>query len=163
MDIYLGLGSNLGDRESQLRAALTSLNNNGVRVVRSASVYLTEPRDYADQPWFLNTVVQADTELEPQDLLQRCLRIEREAGRNRTTPNGPRTLDIDIVFYADRVIDLPGLTIPHPRYAGRRFVLEPLAEIAPNLIDPKRGVRVRDLLEQSSDDAVISVYGRPLL
>src|SRR4051794_28824579 len=122
MLIFLSLGSNLGDRQGQLRAAALQLSRRNVELIRSASVYLTEPRDYAEQPWFLNTVIQATTALSPEELLQQCFSVELEAGRTRTTPKGPRTIDIDIIFFNSMVIESSELTIPHPRYANRRFV-----------------------------------------
>src|SRR5262245_47176774 len=129
MVTYLGLGSNVGDRESQIRHAVTALRRAGVHIRRTASLYLTEPRDFLDQPWFVNTVAEADTALEPQELLQTCLTVEREAGRVRSMLKGPRPIDIDILLYESKVIDTPQLIVPHPRYSERRFVLIPLAEL----------------------------------
>ena len=126
MGIYLGLGSNVGDRESQLRFAVSALQGKDIVLWKSASLYWTQPRELEDQPWFLNTVVEVRTLLEPERLIQECLEVERMAGRLRDVPKGPRSLDIDILVYKDRVLDLPGLTIPHPRYRERRFVLVPL-------------------------------------
>ena len=163
MVIYLGLGSNLGDRENHLHAAVAGLRRmDQIQVVRSASIYLTEPKDYVDQPWFLNTVIQADTDLPPEALLERCLAIEREGGRARTVSKGPRTIDVDIIFYGLRVTENAGLTIPHPRYAERRFVLAPLVEIAPDFVDPRRGVRVRELFDSCADSSTVEIYGPPL-
>src|SRR5882672_9184631 len=104
MSIVLGLGSNMGDREEHLREALVSLHQRQITVRRSASLYLTEPRDYTDQPWFINTVVDADTNLDPLKLLECCLAVEHEAGRIRNELRGPRPIDIDILFYGDRQI-----------------------------------------------------------
>src|SRR6187549_2411702 len=128
MKIVLGLGSNMGDREAHLRAALLSLNQRQVTVLRSASLYLTEPRDFTNQPWFINTVAEVDTQLEPSGLLECCLAIEHEAGRVRNGFRGPRPIDVDILFFRDRQIRLSNLIVPHPRYAERRFVLLPLTE-----------------------------------
>jgi 2-amino-4-hydroxy-6-hydroxymethyldihydropteridine diphosphokinase len=163
MVIYLGLGSNLGDRENYLHAAVAWLEQDQIQVVRSASVYMTEPRDYVDQPWFLNTVIQVNADLSPAELWQRCLGVEREAGRVRTHDKGPRTLDVDIIFHDSLVIETPELTIPHSRYHERRFVLAPLMEIAPDFIDPKRGVRVRELFDACADLSTVEIYGPPLL
>ena len=167
MVIYLGLGSNLGDRENHLHAATAGLRRlDHIQVVQSASIYLTEPKDYVDQPWFLNTVIQADTDLTPEALLEHCLAVEREAGRARTVSKGPRTIDVDIIFYGSRVIENTGentgLSIPHPRYAERRFVLAPLVEIAPDFVDPRLGVRVRELFDACSDSSTVEIYGPPL-
>src|SRR5215813_10906981 len=104
MTIFLGLGSNLGDRESHLREAALQLGRRNIQLVRSASIYLTEPRDYSEQPWFLNTVIEVSTDLSPDDLLRQCLFIEQEAGRQRVQSKGPRNIDIDIIFYDSRVV-----------------------------------------------------------
>src|SRR5262245_47393240 len=138
MIIYLALGSNLGDRISNLKSGLDGLSSRGVEIVRSASIYLTEPRDLVEQPWFLNTIAEARTSLDPRTLLDTCLAVEQASHRKRPADSskGPRTLDIDIIFYGDQVVRQPGLVIPHPRFADRRFVLVPLTEIAPSFIDP---------------------------
>jgi 2-amino-4-hydroxy-6-hydroxymethyldihydropteridine diphosphokinase len=163
MEIYLGLGSNLGDRDAQLRNAIASLQAKGVAVRRCASLYSTEPRDFEDQPWFLNTVVEVRTLLEPEQLLQECLAIERAAGRLRDRSKGPRPIDIDILLYKDRLVDAPDLVIPHPRYRDRRFVLTPLAELAPDLADPASGLTMQQLLDMCSDSGVVRRCGDPLL
>ncbi len=140
---HLGLGSNLGDREAALRSALELL---GEDVVAVSSFRETDPVGYLDQPRFLNAAAALETELEPRALLERLLEVERELGRTRDGPRfGPRTIDLDLLLYGDRVIDEPGLVVPHPRLAERRFVLEPLAELDPDLVVPGRG-RVSDLL-----------------
>src|SRR5262245_20836139 len=151
MGIYLGFGSNIGDREEQFRGAVKSLADRNIRVWRSASLYWTEPRDLEEQPWFLNTVVEVRTLLAPEALLQECLEVERAAGRVRDVPKGPRPLDIDILLYKDLILDLPGLTVPHPRYRGRRFVLVPLMELAPDLADPVCALTMRQLLDLCPD------------
>ncbi len=145
--IYLGLGSNIGDRQANLEAALAGLPAIGVRVTRASPVYETEPVDFTDQRWFLNLVVEAETELFPLQLLARLQRIERDLGRVRTVARGPRTLDIDILLYGQAVIQRPDLEIPHPRMAERRFVLAPLADLAPDLRHPVTRKTVRELLE----------------
>ena len=140
---FIGLGSNLGDREAALRGALELL---GEDVVAVSSFRETEPVGYLDQPAFLNAAAALETGLEPRALLERLLGVERELGRTREGPRyGPRTIDLDLLVYDDRVIDEPGLVVPHPRLAERRFVLEPLAELDPNLVVPGHG-RVADLL-----------------
>ncbi len=159
---FLALGSNLGDREAHLRDGLAELDARGVRVIRSASVYSTEPKDVPAQPWFLNTAAEAETRLEPADLIRVCLSIEQEHDRRRSTPKGPRTLDIDIILYGDRVVRTAELTIPHPRYAQRRFVLEPLAEIASGAIDPVDGRTIGALLAAVDDDASVTRCRPPL-
>ena len=158
---YLALGSNLGDRMEHLRAGLSGLEARGVRILRTASIYSTEPQGIRSQPWFLNTVAEAETESEPEDLMRDCLEVESTCQRHRDVPNGPRTLDIDIILFEDRIIGNPHLTIPHPRYTERRFVLEPLFEIAPEQMDPARKQTVRQLLETVQDTSTISVFAPP--
>jgi 2-amino-4-hydroxy-6-hydroxymethyldihydropteridine diphosphokinase len=160
--IYLALGSNLGDRESFLRAAVLGLSSRGVEVLKCASIYSTAPRDVLDQPWFLNTVVEGNTFLEADGLLETCLAIEKENLRKRDTSKGPRTLDIDIIFYGNEVIRKPGLVVPHPRFALRRFVLEPLAEIAADFVDPVSRRTIRELLDVKPDTAEVRRFGPPL-
>ena len=163
MEIYLGLGSNLGDREAFLRLAVEGLSRRDVTVRRSASLYATEPRGFEEQPWFLNTVLEVRTLKEPAELLTDCLAIEQEAGRVRERKDGPRSLDIDILIYKDRLIDSPALVIPHPRYRDRRFVLTPLAELAPDLPDPASGMTMRQLLDLCSDEGEVRRWADPLL
>jgi len=153
--VYLALGSNLGDREEHFRSALRGLAAHGIEVIQCASLYSTEPREVLDQPWFLNTVVQATTDLTPDALLIACLKIEQDNHRERDQLKGPRTLDIDILFYGDAVIHKPGLTIPHPRFADRRFVLAPIAEIAPEYTDPHAGKTMRQWLAECTDTATV--------
>ncbi len=136
----------MGEREEHLREALRRLETIEVRVLRKSSVYETEPQDMHDQPWFLNLVVEIETEFFPMQLLAWTQKIERDMGRERLTPKGPRTIDIDILFYGRAVVDTPKLAIPHPRLAQRRFVLEPLGELAPDLRHPVDGKTVREML-----------------
>jgi 2-amino-4-hydroxy-6-hydroxymethyldihydropteridine diphosphokinase len=155
--VFLALGSNLGDREEYLRSGLRGLAARGIDIVRVAPVYSTEPLVVVEQPWFLNTVIEARTQLAPSELLNACLDVERENHRVRTEGlKGPRTLDIDIIFYDARIIREPGLTIPHPSFAGRRFVLAPLADIAPDFRDPVSGKTIRELLDACPDTSNIS-------
>jgi 2-amino-4-hydroxy-6-hydroxymethyldihydropteridine diphosphokinase len=142
---YIGLGSNLGDREGNLRAALVRLA--GLGEVRASSFRETDPVGVTDQPRFLNAAAELSTQLRARDLLEALLGIERDLGRDRSREErwGPRTLDLDLLLYGDEVIDEPGLTVPHPRLAERLFVLEPLHELAPALVLPD-GTPVGDLL-----------------
>ncbi len=141
--VYLSLGSNLGERDENLERALALLEQEQSHVVVRSSVYETEPRDVTAQPWFLNMAVACETRLFPLQLLTAALRIEREMGRVRRLPRGPRLIDIDILLLGNTIVDTPRLTIPHPRMLERRFVLEPLVEIAPELLHPvtKRPLR----------------------
>jgi 2-amino-4-hydroxy-6-hydroxymethyldihydropteridine diphosphokinase len=145
--VHIGLGANLGDRERIVQAALDRLDSeDGIEVVRMSSLRETDPIGYTDQPRFLNGVAELETELAPRELLERLLAVERDLGRVREGPRyGPRTIDLDLLLYGDAVVDEPGLRIPHPRMTERRFVLEPLAELEPDLVIPGRG-RLRDLL-----------------
>ena len=138
---YVGLGANLGDRERTLREAVDALaDEEGVEVVSVSTLRETEPVGVGQQPFFLNGVVELETTLSARGLLDRLLVVEQRFGRVRITgEHGPRTLDLDLLLYGDEVIDEPGLTIPHPRLHERRFVLEPLAELAPGLVVPGRG------------------------
>jgi 2-amino-4-hydroxy-6-hydroxymethyldihydropteridine diphosphokinase len=152
---FLSLGSNLGDREHYLENAILSLGQHDIVVIEAAGIYETEPREVTDQPWFLNTVVRADTDLAPHQLLNVCMSIERKNDRVRLQRKSARTLDIDIVFYGDQIVNERGLTIPHPRYAQRKFVLVPLAEIAATFEDPATGTSVAELLRQCSDTSEV--------
>jgi 2-amino-4-hydroxy-6-hydroxymethyldihydropteridine diphosphokinase len=143
---FLALGSNIGDRESNLRDAVNRLESHEIHVLRRSSVYETAPQELLDQPWFLNAVVQVETSLFPMQLLARVREIEREMGRKRVTPKGPRNIDIDILFYGRTVIATAELEVPHPRTAQRRFVLEPLAEIAPEFRHPMTGKTANEML-----------------
>lgn len=145
--VYIGLGANLGDREAHLRAALARLAPE-VEVTAVSPVYETEPVGPPDQPRFLNAVCRARTRLAPLDLLARFKSIEHELGRRPGRVWGPRPADLDLLLYGDEPIDLPDLRVPHPRLAERAFVLVPLADLAPDLVLPSRGLRVRDLLQQ---------------
>lgn len=143
---YLALGSNIGDREANLRDALKRLDGHELRVTRRSSLYETAPQELLDQPWFLNAVVEIETSLFPMQLLGRVRSIEREIGRRRITPKGPRNIDIDILFYGRAIIASAELEVPHPRLAQRRFVLEPLAEIAPDFRHPQTGKTATEML-----------------
>lgn len=139
--VYIGLGSNLGEREATIRRALALLEARAdIDVEAVSSLRETDPVGYEDQPRFLNGAAALRTELAPRALLQQLHEVERELGRDRTGPRfGPRTIDLDLLLYGDERIDEPGLEIPHPRLAARRFVLEPLAELDESLEVPGRG------------------------
>jgi 2-amino-4-hydroxy-6-hydroxymethyldihydropteridine diphosphokinase len=138
---FVGLGANLGDRERTLRAAVDALAGEaGIEVVAVSTLRETEPVGVGEQPLFLNGAAELDTTLTARDLLDRLLAVEQRFGRIRTSgEHGARTLDLDLLLYGGEVIDEPGLTVPHPRLHERRFVLEPLAEMAPDLVVPGRG------------------------
>lgn len=155
--VYLALGSNVGDRETNLRSACGHLEAAGIIVECASSIYETEPRDVLDQHWFLNQVLEARTVLFPRQLLAKIRGIERGMGRKRTIAKGPRVIDIDILFYGESVVTAPELQVPHPRIAERRFVLEPLAEIAPELRHPVTKETVREMLGRVTDQVVRKV------
>jgi 2-amino-4-hydroxy-6-hydroxymethyldihydropteridine diphosphokinase len=158
--VYLSLGSNLGDREANLRAAIAALADAGVRVVKVSSFYETEPVDYLDQPWFLNCAVEAETALAPLELLHALRGIETRLGSKKEFVKGPRRLDMDILLYGDETIELPELQIPHPRMLQRNFVLAPLAEIAPALKHPSWTAIAADLFASSTDASRVKRFAR---
>ena len=145
---YLALGSNLGDKEANLRRALELLQQRGVEVVKTSSFICTEPYGVTDQPQFLNGVCEVRTSLEPLELLQTLLEIEQEMGRVRLRHWGERNIDLDLLLYEDVVMDTPELILPHPDMQNRDFVLLPLAEIAPELIHPVLHKNMRELKEE---------------
>ncbi len=142
---YLSLGSNVGDREANLRAAIGQLEGAG-RVCVVSSLYETQPVEVLDQPWFLNCAIAIETTKTPRELLKFVLSIEADMGRRRGRDKGPRKIDIDVVLFGDRVISEPDLMIPHPAMQNRRFVLEPLVEIAPSARHPVLRKTARELL-----------------
>jgi 2-amino-4-hydroxy-6-hydroxymethyldihydropteridine diphosphokinase len=156
--VYLGLGTNLGDRLHNLEAALAALPE-GVHVRGLSRVYETAPWGYLDQPDFLNQVAEVETDLSPLDLLGELKRIEQHQGRQQTFRYGPRQIDIDILLYGRQVIDAPGVQIPHPRLAERAFVLVPLAELAPNLRHPVLQRTISDLLKDVDASGVEAFVG----
>lgn len=184
MIVYLGLGSNLGDREANLREAIRRIASLGLKITQASSVYETEPVGFLDQPWFLNQVIEVDTTtvrfaridseidsdmkdlLEAAALLDALLEIEREMGRQRAFIDGPRVIDIDLLLYGDRVFyqnekkETPRLIVPHPRMHLRRFVLEPLCEIAPDMIHPSLNKTCRQLLDDLDDPSITRLFVR---
>jgi 2-amino-4-hydroxy-6-hydroxymethyldihydropteridine diphosphokinase len=156
--IYISAGSNLGDRKGNLSEGLQLLRLAGVRPISVSSFFETEPVENRNQPWFLNMALEVETVLPPQDLLHCCLEIEFVRGRVRSSRGAPRTLDLDILLYGDMVVQESHLTIPHPRMAVRRFVLEPLAEIAPQVIHPVLQRSVVSLLQTCPDHSCVQRY-----
>jgi len=184
--VFIGLGSNVGDREANLREAIARIEKLGLAVVRESSIYETEPVGLADQPWFLNQVIEtrilagltsehrpalgdpeAIATVQAEALLYELLKIEHEMGRARTIANGPRVIDIDLLLFGDKIIahskddeEWPfiDLTVPHPRMHLRRFVLEPLCEIAPEIVHPVLRTTCREMLASLDDDSRVRVY-----
>jgi 2-amino-4-hydroxy-6-hydroxymethyldihydropteridine diphosphokinase len=156
--VYLSLGSNLGDRALQIKKALKRLEEEGVRITRRSSMYETEPVEFHKQGWFLNCAVETETELTPRQLLRVVRTIEKELGRKRVVRSGPRTLDIDILIYGDTLLRGEELEIPHPRMAQRRFVLVPMAEVAPALRHPGLHLTMAQLLEATSDRSQVHTW-----
>ena len=188
--IYIGLGSNLGDREANLREAAARIEKLGIEIARESSIYETEPAGFLDQPWFLNQVIEVKLPAEPdsedasvfndpkataaaraESLLSRLLAIERAMGRERTITHGPRVIDIDLLLFGDSIIahspgegrsfeDRTEVFVPHPRMHLRRFVLEPLCEIAPGVIHPKLEKTCHELLAALDDPSTVTLIKR---
>ena len=160
--VYLSLGSNLGDRVAHLHHALSELAAAGIQTVQVSSFYKTEPVDYLHQPWFINCAAEVRTSMMPLQLLRALQAMERKLGRKRTIPKGPRTIDLDILFYENAVVRSPALTIPHERLEERRFVLVPLRELAPTLRHPVTQRTVLEMLENTEDQSrVIRLKAEP--
>jgi 2-amino-4-hydroxy-6-hydroxymethyldihydropteridine diphosphokinase len=151
--VYLALGSNLGDRLANLKQAIAALTPQ-INVKAKSQVYETPPWGVEDQPKFLNQVVKAKTYLEPEQLLKHLKRLELALGRKESIPNGPRLIDMDILFYDDLVLNTPALVIPHPRLHERGFVLLPLMDIAPDLVHPVSKQSVREMAALSSVEGI---------
>jgi 2-amino-4-hydroxy-6-hydroxymethyldihydropteridine diphosphokinase len=159
--VYLSLGSNRGDRLGHLQQALERLTREGVLLRRVSSFYKTQPVGFASQPWFLNCVAEGETDLMPLRLLRTCQAVERQLGRRPGVCNGPRPIDIDILLYADAVLQSSALTIPHPRLGERRFVLVPLRDLAPQVRHPVTRQTVLEMLQQTEDRSQVVKF-RPL-
>jgi 2-amino-4-hydroxy-6-hydroxymethyldihydropteridine diphosphokinase len=155
-DVVVGLGANVGDAADNLRTAIIGLRGS-IEIEAVSSLYRTEPVGMKDQPFFLNAVLFGQTSEEPRQLLEIFAAIEAEMGRIRDVPMGPRTVDLDLLLYDDRIIEEVGLVVPHPRMAERRFVLAPLAEIAPAVMHPVLGSTAADLLETLPDAESVEV------
>jgi 2-amino-4-hydroxy-6-hydroxymethyldihydropteridine diphosphokinase len=182
---YLSVGANNGDRAGNIRRAIEALGahfpvpsgtgkgptpsgivqgptpsdtGRGVRVTRVSSLYETEPVELREQPWFLNCVAEAETDLLPQQLMDVLLEIERGLGRERRVPKGPRLIDMDILLFGSSVVKTPGLEIPHPRMAERRFVLVPFAEIAPDVQHPIFKKTIAELLAETPDRSEVRLW-----
>lgn len=160
--VFVALGSNVGDREANLLAARRGLETRGFRITAMSSLYLTEPVDAPPQEWFLNAVAGGETALSPEALLQACLDTERALGRVRDVPRGPRTIDLDLLLYGNEVRDAPRLVLPHPRMHERRFVLVPLAEIAPAARHPILGLTAAEMLRRCPDRSQVILHERSL-
>jgi 2-amino-4-hydroxy-6-hydroxymethyldihydropteridine diphosphokinase len=153
--VFLSLGSNIGDRDRNLNAAIAALPDAGIRMSRVSSFYETEPVDYLQQDWFLNCVVEGVTDLPAGTLLSRMRTIEASMGSRKVIAKGPRVLDIDILLYGDETIATDELKVPHPRMTQRRFVLVPLGEIAPDIRHPSWHATVKELLAATNDSSEV--------
>ena len=153
--VYIALGSNVGDRNHNLREALRLLAEAGIHIQKISSIYETEPVDYLEQAWFLNAVLEAQTRLPALDLLHQLRAIESSMGSKKPFAKGPRLIDLDILLYGDDTIATPELEVPHPRMLQRRFVLAPLAEIAPDLRHPSWPATTQKLLANLKDASIV--------
>jgi 2-amino-4-hydroxy-6-hydroxymethyldihydropteridine diphosphokinase len=156
--VYLSLGSNLGDRAQNIARSIEALAARGIRLMKQSSLYETEPVELRAQEWFLNSVIEVETNKTPQELMQQVLEIERGMGRIRTAPKGPRIIDMDILLYGSKTVREPNLVIPHPRMADRRFVLVPFAEIAPDAVHPTYKKTIAELLAETPDSSEVRTW-----
>lgn len=160
--VYLSLGSNIGDREKNLCAAIEALKSAGVGLTRMSSIYETEPVDLREQPWFLNCVVEGATEVPAPELLQTLRQIETRMGSKKLVPKGPRLIDIDILLYGEETIDTPELQVPHPRMLHRKFVLVPLTEIAPSVKHASWNGTAAETLAETADPSAVRKFANSL-
>ncbi len=160
---YIGVGSNIGDRIGYVQQAHCLLNDiTGIKILESSSLYETEPVGYKDQEWFINAVLKAETTLFPEELLNQCLRVENQLGRIRypdMPKNGPRTLDLDILFYDNKIINAQNIEIPHPRMRERACVLVPLLELAADFVHPEFNITISDLYDRLEEPEEVYLYG----
>lgn len=157
--VFIGLGSNIGDRKKNMEEAMRLLDTPpDIKVEKESSLYTTEPIGFVGQDWFLNSVIEVSTLLSPKALLHRCQAIEEQMGRVRTMLWGPRTIDLDILLYGEEIVEDDELIIPHPNMHKRGFVLVPFAEIAPEVIHPKLNKKASELLRQLKDGHKVEVY-----
>jgi 2-amino-4-hydroxy-6-hydroxymethyldihydropteridine diphosphokinase len=158
MHAWLGLGSNVGERERHLSEALARLSSRGFGAVRRSALYLTEPVDAPPEHWFVNGAAGGETALSPAELLRACLEVEREMGRVREVYHGPRTVDLDVLLCDDLVLRTEDLVVPHPRLHERRFVLQPLCDIAPEVTHPVLGRTMAELLAECPDRSSVQAH-----
>lgn len=161
--VYLSLGSNRGDRQANIERAIDGLGSRGVAVCRVSSYYKTQPVDFLPQAWFLNCAAEAATDLMPMRLLSVCKAVERAVGRRPGVLKGPRTIDIDILFYENAIIDSSELVVPHPAMALRRFVLVPLAEIAPEARHPMTQRTMLEMLHETPDMSQVTRFNKAVM
>jgi 2-amino-4-hydroxy-6-hydroxymethyldihydropteridine diphosphokinase len=153
--IVLSLGSNIGDRHAYIDEACKLLEERDVKIDRKSAIYESEPVGFTGQDEFLNQILVVETELSPMQLLDICLQVEQHMGRIRVEKNGPRNIDIDLLFYKDEIMSEKTLLLPHPRVAERRFILVPLAELLPDELHPVMDVSFQELLENCEDDSMV--------
>jgi len=156
-EIYIGLGSNLGDRLANIRKAIELMEEEGIEIIDESSIYETEPVGYKEQGWFLNSVVKGRTELSSRRLWERLEKIEKSMGREREIKWGPRIIDLDILFYGNEILNGKQLQIPHPELYKRKFVLVPLAEVAPKLVHPVLKKTISELLRDLKDNSQVEL------
>ncbi|HLG23706.1 MAG TPA: 2-amino-4-hydroxy-6-hydroxymethyldihydropteridine diphosphokinase [Candidatus Nanoarchaeia archaeon] len=154
---FIGVGSNLGDKEQNIKKAVSEIKKIS-KTIKLSSLYKTEPVGFKEQDWFLNCALEIETKLAPADLLKSLKEIEKKMGREKTFKNGPRIIDLDMLFYGNTVLKNKTLKIPHPKIRERKFVLVPLNEIAPDFIHPKLKKKVNDLLKETKDKSEVELY-----